>query len=259
MTAQFSGFVAVFILLFFITLSSWSLTHRDLKIKGRKNRWLSLGLSPLSSNHFIEVKLQKSTYPPKIKFDIKVAKWFDLASIVSLRLNVFYPHLCGVEISNESAKQRILEKIRQRRRFGATNLVAYESNSFFSFNLIGAVEMSPADFYGTVLDKIRTQKKLYIADLCIRKDYRRMGIASSILYAIEAYALANNYQEIYLHVEVENSVARKLYIDKGYVDVGHNNWATEFTENKLQKPATEYVLLFKSVLDDTRTVHVHNP
>mmetsp|Transcript_56 Transcript_56/g.67 ORF Transcript_56/g.67 Transcript_56/m.67 type:complete len:254 (-) Transcript_56:73-834(-) len=253
MITRFSAFVAVFFLLFFITLSSWSLTNHGLKIKERKNRSLSLGLTPLSSNPLIQDKSQKSAHLHKIKFDIKLANWYDLASIVSLRLNVFYPHLCGVEISNESTKQRILEKMKQRRKLGAISLVAYESNGFFSYNLIGAVEMSPADFKGTVLDRIRTQKKLYIADLCIRKDYRRMGVASSILYAIEEYALVNNYQDIYLHVEIQNSVARKLYIDKGYVDVGHINWATEFTENKLQKPAKDYVLLYKSVLNDKHT------
>lgn len=254
MTARFTAFTAVFILLIFITLSSLSLTHvRDLKIKERKYRWHSLGLTPLSKTPFLEVKSQNSPPPPKIKFDVKLANWYDLASIVSLRLNVFYPHLCGVEISNESAKQRILEKLKQRRRLGSVCIVAFESTGFFSFNLIGAIEMSPSDFRGTNLNKIRTQKKLYIADLCIKKDFRRMGIASSILNAVEVYALANSYQEIYLHVEVQNLMARKLYIDKGYIDVGHNNWATEFTENKLQKPANEYVLLYKSVLNETHT------
>lgn len=251
MIARFTAFTAVFTLLIFITLSSLSLTHvRDLKIK---ERTYSLGLTPLFKTPLSEVKSQELTYPPKIKFDIKLANWYDLASIVSLRLNVFYPHLCGVEISNESAKQRILEKLKHRRRLGSVCIVAFESNGFFSFNLIGTIEMSPSDFRGTNLNKIRKQKKLYIADLCIKQDFRRMGIASSILNAVEVYALANNYQEIYLHVEVQNSMARNLYIDKGYIDVGHNNWATEFTENKLQKPANEYVLLYKSVLNETHT------
>lgn len=253
MLLRFAAFVAVFILPSFITLSLSVISGRDWKRK-KLNHKFSLGLTPsLTNDPSLQIKA-----PPKIKFDIKLAKWYDLSSIVSLRVKVFYPHLCGVEISNDSAKKKILEKMIERRREGSISLVAHESNGPFSFNLVGAVEMSSSDFKGTVLEKIRTDKKLYIADLCIRKDYRRMGIASSMLHAIELYALANQYEEIYLHVEVQNFVARSLYVEKGYIDIGHYSWATAFTESKLQKPANKYILLYKSVSNDSCIVNVKN-
>jgi GNAT superfamily N-acetyltransferase len=124
---------------------------------------------------------------------------------------------------------------------------AEKCESHFMGNLIGAVEFSPSDFKDTAMEKIGADRKLYVADLCIRQDARRIGVATSLLRSIELYAERNLYKEVYLHVEVENTVARGLYIKNGYSEVAKCDWATVFTMARLHKPADSYVLLWKSL------------
>ena len=110
--------------------------------------------------------------------------------------------------------------------------------------LLGAVEFSPSDFKGTPMEKIGADRKLYVADLAVRTEARRFGIATQLLLAIELYAFQNHYQEIYLHVEVDNVVARTMYFKNGYVEVPRYEWAAVFTESRLHKSVDSYVFLW---------------
>lgn len=184
---------------------------------------------------------------PKIKFKITPVQWVDLMSVVSLRVITFYPELCQGGSSNEAIKQKIMNKMIQRGNEGSMNFMAQEEGGFFYRNLLGAVEVSPTDFRGTVMEKIGASKKLYLVDLCIRKDFRNMGIASSLLRAAEESALQKGFMEIYMHVEVGNTVARNLYEKNGYSVVPLYEWAVKFTESRLKKPAEGYLLLLKSL------------
>jgi GNAT superfamily N-acetyltransferase len=74
-----------------------------------------------------------------------------------------------------------------------------------------------------------------------------MGIATSLLTAVEEYALQKNYMEIYMHVEVDNAVARNLYAKNGYSVVPPSESSIQFTESRLKKPATGFLLLMKSL------------
>jgi len=67
----------------------------------------------------------------------------------------------------------------------------------------------------------------FIAGLChrdecllytlnVKKDFRRMGIGSILLEALEKKALELNMKKIVLQVEVTNSPAVNLYLKKGY-------------------------------------------
>lgn len=118
-------------------------------------------------------------------------------------------------------------------------------------NLIGAIEFSPSDFLDTCMEKIGAARKLYVADLCIRQDARRIGVATSLLQYVELFALRNQYAEIYLHVEVDNTVARNLYIKNGYSEVSGSDWARAFTMERLHKPPDSYVMLWKSLVQDS--------
>jgi ribosomal protein S18 acetylase RimI-like enzyme len=118
-------------------------------------------------------------------------------------------------------------------------------------NLIGAIEFSPSDFLDTCMENIGAARKLYVADLCIRQDARRIGVATSLLQYVELFALRNQYAEIYLHVEVDNAVARNLYIKNGYSEVSGSDWARAFTMERLHKPPDSYVMLWKSLNHDS--------
>jgi ribosomal protein S18 acetylase RimI-like enzyme len=76
------------------------------------------------------------------------------------------------------------------------------------------------------------------------------GVATGLLQSIELHALRNQYKEIYLHVEVENTVARGLYIKNGYSELARHDWVKVFTTARLHKPEECYVLLWKSLVDD---------
>ena len=112
-------------------------------------------------------------------------------------------------------------------------------------NLIGAIEISASDFLNTCMQNIGAQRKLYLADLCIRQDARRIGVATSLLKYVERFALDNKYAEIYLHVEVDNAVAKNLYVKNGYLEVARSSWSRAFTMERLSKPPDTYVMLWK--------------
>lgn len=115
-------------------------------------------------------------------------------------------------------------------------------------NLIGTIELSPNDFANTQMEFEGSNRKLYVADLAIREDCRRRGIATQLLLEIENFARTNLYDEIYLHVEVNNVIARNLYLKLGYKEVTMNENVVAFTETRLQKPADFFVLLWKQII-----------
>jgi ribosomal protein S18 acetylase RimI-like enzyme len=117
----------------------------------------------------------------------------------------------------------------------------------FMGNLLGAIEFSPSDFTSTCMENVGAKRKLYVADLCIRQDARRIGVATSLLQYVESFALSNLYNELYLHVEVDNIVARNLYIKNGYLEVDDRDLARAFTMERLHKPPDTYVMLWKSI------------
>jgi ribosomal protein S18 acetylase RimI-like enzyme len=96
-------------------------------------------------------------------------------------------------------------------------------------------------------------RKIYVADLAIRQDARRMGLATKMLAEIENYCIREKYDEIYLHVEVDNFVARKLYQKLGYIELSQSDLKViSFTESRLQKNAFGFILLRKSILPTQR-------
>lgn len=124
---------------------------------------------------------------------------------------------------------------------------AEDQDNRYMGNLIGSIEFSPSDFLNTCMENIGAQRKLYLADLCIRQDARRIGVATSFLKYVERFALDNHYSEIYLHVEVDNSVARNLYMKNGYLEVASCSWSRAFTMERLSKPPDTYVMLWKQL------------
>ena len=194
-----------------------------------------------------------TTLQPRIRFNITPVKWIDLMSVVSLRVTTFYPELCEPGKSNEAMKQSIKNTMIDRANEGSMNFMASEDGGFFNRNLLGAVEVSPADFRGTTMERVGAKRKLYLVDLCIKNNYRKMGIASSLLAAVDGYAREKDFSEIYMHVEESNSNALSLYRKCGYTVVPPYDWAISFTEFRLRRPAEGYMLLVKSLREERST------
>lgn len=214
-----------------------------------------------------------SLFPSRIKIKqqsenidvtIREAVVNDLGAVANLRISVFYPE----QKKDSSLYVQILDKIRKRiteqgsvcltvERNTRSNGISQSGGSYYG-NTIGTVEFSPSDFVGTIMETVGASSKVYVADLAIRPDARRMGLASKMLLGIEQYCLINHHEEIYLHVEVDNFIARKLYQKLGYVELAHNDYVIAFTEARLQKPAEGFILLRKtvsnSVINDMKIV-----
>jgi len=112
---------------------------------------------------------------------------------------------------------------------------------------VGTVELNDFDFRGTSMEAVGSPRKLYVADLAVREDCRRMGVATALLAAVEAYATNALYEAIFLHVENHNEAGLKLYTSNGYEEYKATPHSINFTEAHLQRPANLYVMLYKKL------------
>ncbi len=186
---------------------------------------------------------------------IRPVKRNEIASIVSLRVNVFYP-----EFKTMSAfHARIYEKLRNRIvKRGSTCLAAFRdeasaseqgkasANALFG-NILGTIEVSSADFRGTAMESVGSKHKLYCCDLAVQESVRRNGLATKLLRTVEDFARTEGYDELYLHVERGNAAAEALYLREGYQIIPSLSWAVEFTESHLQKSYDRYLFLWKGL------------
>ena len=101
------------------------------------------------------------------------------------------------------------------------------------------------------MESIGSQRKLYCCDLAVQESMRRNGLATKLLRAVEDYALAEAYDELYLHVEKGNTAAEALYLREGYQIIPSLNWAVEFTQSHLQKSPDRYFFLWKRLRPDS--------
>lgn len=69
-------------------------------------------------------------------------------------------------------------------------------------------------------DYPRVEDCANVTDVWVRPEWRRNGIATSLLEACESVAHAQSFPRIGLSVGVDNVPARALYASLGYVDLG---------------------------------------
>jgi ribosomal protein S18 acetylase RimI-like enzyme len=66
----------------------------------------------------------------------------------------------------------------------------------------------------------------YLANLAVRSDQRRCGVAQALIQAGEAYISTSQYRDLYLHVMEDNRSARQLYLKAGYyIHQAENDWS----------------------------------
>lgn len=193
----------------------------------------------------------------KDKIIIREALIHELMQVVALRVDVFYPEFKAIT----SFHLRILDKMKHRVENEAICLIAVLSDTMNNVptwsqpqrsqgqrKILGTVEICASDFKNTSMEYIGHEKKLYAMDLAVQLEARRLGIGSSLLFAMEKYARNEGYKEIYLHVEVDNESARNLYMKNGYMELPATSWAVAFTQKRLHKPPSCYVLLWKEIV-----------
>lgn len=197
-------------------------------------------------------RVRESMTPHKIL--IREAREADLSDVVTLRTNVFHPEYR----MHSSYHHRVKETVKERIKNGASVLLAYRNehggiargNGFFG-NVVGTVEFSGNDFKNTSMETRGARRKLYIADLAVREDARRLGLASSLLRTVEEYAKANGFDELFLHVDLGNESGMGLYKKHGFANLGMADWARHFTETRLKKDADHFHFLYKSLRTGT--------
>ena len=82
--------------------------------------------------------------------------------------------------------------------------------------LVAEVDGSPAGYMGmeTVLDEG------YVTNVCTAPEFRRRGVAASLIDAMKDIASELGLSFMTLEVRVSNTAARSLYAKKGFSDVG---------------------------------------
>ena len=61
-----------------------------------------------------------------------------------------------------------------------------------------------------------TKQYLYIDDFCVDKNFRNKGIGTKLLNMVENYAKEIGINDICLHVEKTNTLAKNLYYKNGF-------------------------------------------
>ena len=95
---------------------------------------------------------------------------------------------------------------------------------------VGAAELSPIEFDGAITRQLSQDKdtstaqqptRLYVTDVVTSSKHRRMGIANTLMDALESFALEKFGTDtmLYLHVKNDNAAAQKFYQNpkRGYV------------------------------------------
>ena len=202
---------------------------------------------------------------------IRLATLHDDVEIANLRLSVFSDF--HPDLQNQFCA-RSCQAIAARRGRGATCLVATvpsRSGSEIpgmraSDIIIGSAECSWHEFCGTRLGRRRPPQAIwYVTEVAVSPSARRRRIASQLLEAIDVLARQRRIETLYLHVDVENCAALRLYEKSGYRNVQlHCNGGDdddnqlmyrEFTKSlNLHPGATkgrEHFLLYKNMVNDS--------
>lgn len=78
---------------------------------------------------------------------------------------------------------------------------------------VGAAELSPIEFDGAIKSQQQSTRFLYVTDVVTSSRHRRMGIANTLMDALESFALETYGADtiLYLHVKEDNVAAQKFY------------------------------------------------
>ena len=180
---------------------------------------------------------------------------FDIAS---LRLSVFSDF--SPDLQNQFCV-RSCQAIAARRRRGAMCFVATAQcrNSMEGSRsdvILGSAECSFHEFVGTRLGRRRLPNSiLYVTEVAVSPSARRRRIGSKLMDSIFSLAQTRCAETLYLHCDVQNYGALRLYENAGYRKLlSDDPMYREFTKSlNLHPGATkgrEHFLLYKNVVSE---------
>lgn len=79
-----------------------------------------------------------------------------------------------------------------------------------------------------------------ITNMAVSLDFRRMGIAKSLMEAVEQYGTDKKIESYFLEVRKSNGAAISLYTKMGYKDIGAR-------KNFYEKPVEDAVIMSKTM------------
>jgi len=183
---------------------------------------------------------------------VRIAFPEDDLDIAHLRLSVFS------DFTAEQVKQyraRACEVLNTRALRGAICLVVSTNPSPTKNvqNIAGSLEISTHEFDGTDLGLLRPKGSiLYVTELAVSPSLRQNGIGTILMKGLDKIAMMQSIETIYLHVDVTNTAAIRLYEKAGYEVLDSENPVfKEFTTKlNLQDGATKgriHHLLHKTI------------
>ena len=116
----------------------------------------------------------------------------------------------------------------ERKGGGAIAFLAFIQNPSSSLNnnqqkvTVGAAEVSPIEFDNSLVSNTSNSpipnlnQLLYVTDVVISKQHRRMGIGNSLMINLEEKAKKLGSKCLFLHVEHDNKPALQFYKSLGY-------------------------------------------
>lgn len=184
--------------------------------------------------------------------DIKTAVWDDFFPIVDLRLCVF---LSDRENHASNFRVKVCKKMLERRDRGAVCIVARSQteedrgSGFLSppgvFGndenrrdnsrgiLVGSLECSYHEFdtcKGKALGSTNDAgRRLYITEVAVDCRARRRGVGRALLEQAIEQARLNGHKTLYLHVDVANDAALRLYHRAGFRALEETKTTRQFT------------------------------
>jgi ribosomal protein S18 acetylase RimI-like enzyme len=147
---------------------------------------------------------------------VRIAFPEDDLDIAHLRLSVFS------DFTPDQVKQyrvRACEVLNSRRLRGAYCLVVSTNPSPTKSvqNIAGSLEISTHEFDGTYLGSLRPKGSiLYVTEVAVSSSLRQNGIGTMLMKGLDKIAMMQNIETVYLHVDVTNTAALRLYEKAGY-------------------------------------------
>lgn len=91
----------------------------------------------------------------------------------------------------------------------------------FSFPWLDRFERNVASMVGVDLGSKARDLKPYVSNLCVCEKYRGRNIGKALVRCTEDIATnCWGYSKVFLHVDLDNTAARTLYMKEGYKDAG---------------------------------------
>lgn len=158
-------------------------------------------------------------------FLIRIAKPKDLMSIAEILTDSFHSRQGMMGWAYTFLRLGIYEDLRNRIRSKSEHYLCFvtvvvkdtqsteELSTIEDEDLVGTVEMSMRSLNPWQLDSF---EYVYLSNLAVDSNYRRLGVAQQLLNCCERKALEWGFCDLYLHVLENNYNARRLYYRAGY-------------------------------------------